>query len=1029
VTISELDFAEEPCLEWLEDTGWTRVHGERFAPTPGGQRERDSDVVLARELRDAIARLNPDVPAEARERAMSTVRYSTNPTLLIDHRDLHELVLAGVPISWRDEEGDEHAARVRLIDFDDLASNRYLAVNQLTIIIGKKNRRPDVLLFINGLPVGQIELKSPASEKATARAAVNQVGHYVQTIPDIYRYIEIIGVSDLGTARVGTMTTPAEHFAEWKTVDPAEMTGKTQLEVMVRGVFAPERLLDMIRNFVVFEVEGSRVTKVMAKYHQVNAVTRAVEATYVAMQGDKRAGVVWHTTGSGKSWTMVFFATRLRRDPRFANPTLVFVTDRANLDNQLSQYFARTAHLQFAAVQAQSITGGDDSLHALLNRPAGGIIFTTIQKFAQPEDGSPLESISDRANVIVISDEAHRTQYGNLAQNIGRVLPNAVRIGFTGTPIESADRSTSLTFGDYISIYRMEQAQADEATVPIYYESRRVPIAADAQLVDEVADILDAEDGAAATAAISKQTRLEKLVGADDRLRTVVDDIVDHFAKRCEETPGKAMVVGYSRLIAAKLTDLLRDRLGDDAVECVITASADDDPEISKHRKSGQELADLEVDFRKPDSAVRIVVVRDMWLTGYDAPVLHTLYIDKPMKNHGLLQAIARVNRVFTGKAGGLVVDYIGIGDDLRDSLNAYNDDDVKDVAIDLATAVAGMKEKHEVLCDLLYGLDWATPAGLTAGQAATHLINARDAAVELLLEHNDQQVFLDNHAAFKRWYSLAGASPEAGDLRRDKGFLGVVAKAIRDIAPPSTDSPSAVAEQAIKQFFSEGLAAGEVVDVFAIADKDRPEISVLSDDFLAQIAGKKDTPKLQVRLLQKLLNDEIASRLRGNQIQAKNFREEIVKLIGRYEANQLSSAEIVDALVAVARKLRAARKRNEQLGLTEEEAAFYDALAGRADDMQADPVLAQIAQKLVAEIRKDLSVDWTTRENAEASLRRAIKNLLRRTRFVAIAPPPPGGGGDGSSKVLEYYADLIMEQAKAIYERWPETEFDAAVA
>lgn len=1013
--VTEDALAEAPAIVLLRDAGWEYVHGSRLAAQePGAERARWSDVVLVGRLRRAVARINAELPGEAIERVCELVMTSTSPAVVEDHRSFHELLLSGVPVAYLDADGVERHDHAWLVDFDDPASNELLAVNQLTVIAGAKNRRPDILLYVNGLPLGQIELKAPGA-KEMAEAAVNQLRHYSETIPALYRYVEIAGVSDYLKARVGTITTPAEHFAEWKSLssDDSERA-RPQLELMIEGVFAPARFLELIRDFVFFESDGARTWKVLAKYHQVDAVHAAVESVAQAIGGDRRGGIVWHTQGAGKSYTMVFFVNKLRRDPRFRNPTVVAVTDRTDLDNQLADTFTGT-NLAAACRQAEEITGGPESLHELLNVPAGGVVFTTIQKFAPAHGEARMPVLSERENVVVMADEAHRSQYAKFAQNITLALPNAVRVGFTGTPVEKADRSTRLVFGDYVSVYRMRQAQEDRATVPIYYESRQIPVEVeDPAGLCEVEAVLEGEQEAAARKLVTAWAKLEKVVGAPERLGRLADDLAEHYRARCEALEGKAIVVAYSRRIAAELTALLRARLGKEVVDCVISAQATDHPEISRFRRSKPELKELASRFKDPADPLRVVVVKDMWLTGFDAPVLHTLYVDKPMRDHGLLQAIARVNRVFRDKPGGLVVDYIGIGEDLRASLRAYDETDVDEPVIPAARAVAGLWEKYEVLCAMLH------PIGFRPGelQRAPNPERVFFDAYNLILESDETtQGFLDTQTALARWYALARTQEAAIELREDVGFFNKLAAEVRAISVPDAQVSQA-AEQAVRQFFSEGLAAGEVLDVFGIADKDRPEISVLSDEFLDSITTTNEHRNVQVRLLEKLLADEIRGRARANQTQAKLFSEEIQAVLRRYEQKQLTSAEVVARLVEIAKQLRDARRRHEQLGLREEEAAFYDALAGGVEDVRADPRLAAIAHDLVEGIRRDLTVDWADREATEANVRAKIKRLLRKHRYQ---PPRPGAGG--GERPLDHAAQVVLDQAKALYRYWPDVE------
>jgi type I restriction enzyme R subunit len=996
--------------------GWTYVHGPGLAPDMrAAERKLWSDVVLLERLRAAVARINPHLPTEAVRWACDLALTSTSPAVVEDHRGFHELLLAGVPVSYHDAEGEERHDHARLVDFEEPGNNEFLAVNQLTVIVGGKNRRPDILLYVNGLPLGQIECKAPGIADP-AQQAVNQVAHYAETIPQLYRYVEIVGVTDLMRAVVGTVTTPAEHFAEWKTMSAAETErARPQLELMVDGVFTPVRFLELVRDFVFFETDGARTWKVLAKYHQVHAVNAAVESVARAMEGDRRGGLVWHTQGAGKSYTMVFFVNKLRRDPRFANPTVVAVTDRTDLDNQLADAFTGT-HLAPACVQAEEIVGGPHSLHELLRlQPAGGIVFTTIQKFAPPAGSGEMPVLSERRNIVVMADEAHRSQYATFAENITIALPNATRIGFTGTPVERADRSTRLVFGDYVSIYRMRQAQEDRATVPIYYESRQIPLAVeDPEELSRVEEVLEAEEEEAAARLVTAWAKLEKVVGAPDRLEALADDIASHYRARTEALAGKALVVAYSRRIAAALTDLLRERLGEETVDCVISAQATDPPEVSRFRRSKAELKELAKRFRDPDDPLRVVVVKDMWLTGFDAPALHTLYVDKPMRDHGLLQAIARVNRVFRDKPGGLVVDYIGIGEDLRASLQAYDETEIDEPVIPAAKAVARLYEKYEVICALLH------PAAYRQGELHLHADPSRlflDCYDHVLESEERTREFLDAQAALASWFALARTQPAVIELREEIGFFNRLAAEVRKIAVPEAQA-SQEAEQAVRQFMSEGLAAGEVVDVLGLADHDRPELSVLSDEFLDSLTGKSEHRNVQVRLLEKLLRDEITSRMRTNRLQAQRFSEKVQEVLRRYEQKQLTSAEVVKRLVEIAKELRDARHRHEQLGLSEEEAAFYDALAGGVEHLRADPDLAALAHELVESIRTDLTVDWTNREATQAKVRTKIKRLLRRHRKELAKAASPGGGAPHN---LDYYTDLILDQARDMYRYWPE--------
>jgi type I restriction enzyme R subunit len=1013
-------YAEQPTLQWLAELGWQVEHGPDLGPD-GAVSERATwrDVVLLGRLRSAVAELNPELPDNAIDYVVQRVLITASPTVINDHADFHRLLVDRVPVAYEDEDGIERTARAKLIDFERPDQNDFLAVNQFTIIVGSKNRRPDVLLFVNGIPLGQVELKNPADEQAKSEAAATQVAHYVETIPPLYRFVEIIGVSDLIQARVGTITTPAEHFSEWKTMDPAESKGKSELELMLRGALSPERLLDLVQNFVLFEVDGGKTTKVLAKYHQADAVNRAVEATAEALDGDGRAGVVWHTQGAGKSYSMVFYTQKLRRDLRFENPTIVCVTDRIDLDDQLMETFTKQAELSQAVRQAEEISGGRGSLHELLKVPAGGIVFTTIQKFVPPSGSDQMPALSERRNIIVVSDEAHRSQYADFARNLRKALPNATRIGFTGTPIETDRKSTSLTFGDYISVYDITRAVDDGATVRIFYEGRIVPLdISDEELVAETEKLLQQEDEEAAGKLVLTETKLDRIVGSESRLDKVADDIARHFTERQKLLSGKAMVVGMNRKICVELTERLKKKLGDAAVTCVITAQATE-PKLNRYRRSKAEMKQVASDFKNPDHPLKVVVVRNMWLTGFDVPPLHTMYIDKPMRDHGLLQAIARVNRVFRDKPGGLVVDYIGIGEDLRKALPRYAAKDVEDAMVPVRQVTAKLREKHEVLCEFFHGLQWRDRDRLSVTARATLLAKAHAKVVE---DEEQTKRFLVEQSAFARFVALVNPDPIVEEFLADAEFFAEVAASVRKYTPPEGEASEA-ARQAVKQVFSDGLAAGEVVDVLGLSGDQRPEVSILSDEFLDDLQETMAEPPLAVAFLKKLLDDQIRSRGRRNRMQAKLFGEELNAALARYRNRQISGAEVVKALVDLAKKVRDARLRHEELGLSEEEAAFYDALLGSAADLTVDPRIAEIARDLVKGIRADLSVDWTSHESREALIRRKIKRLLRKHDYRPSEPRAVGGAPGGGRMTLERATQLILDQARVLYYRWPDLE------
>jgi type I restriction enzyme R subunit len=668
--------------------------------------------------------------------------------------------------------------------------------------------------------------------------------------------------------------------------------------------------------------------------------------------------------------------------------------------------------------QADGVSGGRESLHELLKVPAGEIVFTTIQKFVPPTDLGEMPVLSERRNVIVVSDEAHRSQYADFARNLRKALPKATRIGFTGTPIETDRKSTSLTFGDYISVYDISRAVDDGATVRILYEGRIVPLdISDAELVAEAERLLQGEGDEAAGKLVSAETRLDRVVGSKDRLDKIAADIATHFREREKLLEGKAMVVGMSREICVELTERLQKALGEEAVTCVITAQATE-PKLNKYRRSKAEMKQVADDFKDPEHPLKLVVVRDMWLTGFDVPSLHTMYIDKPMRDHGLLQAIARVNRVFCDKPGGLVVDYIGIGEDLRKALPRYAAKDVEGAMVPVRQVVSKLREKHEVLCEFFHGLDWRHRADLDAAARATLLARAH---ATVLGDEEETRRYLDEQSAFARLLALVNPDPAVEEFLVDAEFFAEVAASVRKYTPPEGE-PSEAARQAVKQVFSEGLGAGQITDILGLSDDQRPEVSILSDDFLDDLQQKMAEPPLAIAFLKKVLNDEIRSRGRRNQMQAKLFGDELDALLARYRNRQITGADVVKALVDLAKQVREAGSHHEELGLSEEEAAFYDALVGSAEDHAADPKIAEIARDLVKGIRADLSVDWTSQESREALIRRKIKRLLRKHHYRSAEK---GRGAGGGRMTLEQATALILDQARVLYYRWPDVDVD----
>jgi type I restriction enzyme R subunit len=1034
---------ESAALAWLSELGWQVKHGPEIAPEGlFAERQDYGQVVLEQRLRDALARLNPDLPPEALQDAFRKLVNPPGATLEQRNRALHRMLVDGVTVEYRRPDGAIAGAQVRVLDFDDPDNNDWLAVNQFTVVENRHTRRPDVVLFVNGLPLAVIELKNPADEQATIWSAYQQLQTYKREIPSLFVYNEALVISDGLEARIGTLTADRDRFMPWRTITgeaiaPPELP---QLEVLVRGVFEPKRFLQLVRDFIVFEDEGGgKLAKKMAGYHQFHAVNVAVEETLRAAElqasaiaeetgrheagrkpggqpGDRRIGVIWHTQGAGKSLTMVFYAGRIIRHPAMENPTIVVLTDRNDLDGQLFGVFSRCRELLGQEpVQAESRA----HLRELLqNRQAGGIIFTTIQKFLPEERGDRYPVLSDRRNIVVIADEAHRSQYDfidGFARHMRDALPNACFIGFTGTPLELDDRNTRAVFGDYISIYDIQRAVEDGATVPIYYESRLAKLdlpEEEKPRVDEAfEEVTEGEEVERKERLKTKWARLEAVVGAEKRLRLIAQDIVSHFEQRLEALDGKAMVVCMSRRICVELyNEIVRLRPewhheDDDkgVIKVVMTGSASDPPEWQPHIRNKERREFLANRFRNPKDPFKIVIVRDMWLTGFDCPSLHTMYVDKPMRAHGLMQAIARVNRVFRDKPGGLVVDYLGLAHELKQALATYTESGgTGKTAIDQAEAVAVMKEKYEVCCDLFHGFDWSR---WKIGKPEERLALLPAAQEHILAQENGKERLLKAVAELSKAFALAVPHEEALAIRDDVAFFQAVRAALAKRAPME-ERPEEELDHAIRQIISRALTPEGVIDLFSAAGLKKPDISILSDEFLAEVRGMPQK-NLAVELLRKLLEGEIKVRRRKNVVQARSFAEMLEQAIRRYQNRAVEAVQVIEELIALAKEMREANRRGEQLGLSEEELAFYDALESNdsAVKVLGEPTLKQIARELVETVRRNVTIDWAERENVRANLRRLVKRVLRKYGY------PP----DKQEKATQ----TVMEQAEVLSEAW----------
>ncbi len=1017
---------EEASLAWFGDLGYTVGHGPEIAPgEPAAERDSFGAVALEGRLRQALGRLNPGVPVEALEDALRKVLRVGMPSLAQTNRAFHRMLRDGVDVEYARPDGSTKHDKVWLIDFRDAEANDWLVVNQFTVIEGQHNRRPDIVVFVNGLPLGLVELKNAADADATIWSAYAQLQTYQAEIPSLLHYNSVLVVSDGVQARIGSLSASQEWFKVWRTIDGSGDAPKTalELEVLVRGVFEPRRFLDLLQHFIVFEEnpDTGALHKIIAGYHQFHAVNAAAEETVRASgmddaavtpmadgafwsgrmrggkPGDRRAGVVWHTQGSGKSFSMLFYAARVIRHPAMRNPTLVVLTDRNDLDDQLFGQFQRCHEiLGQTPVQAPS----REQLRTLLAVASGGVVFTTIQKFL-PEKGERLPALSDRRNIIVIADEAHRSQYDlidGLARHMRDALPNASFIGFTGTPIEKTDANTRAVFGDYISIYDIQRAVADHATVPIYYESRIAKLGLNAselpKIDAEFEAITEGEELTRKEKLKTKWAAVEALVGDPKRIALVAADLVNHFEKRLEAMDGKAMVVCMSRRICVDLySALIRLRPNwasapdDDAeaekgcpcvVKVVMTGSAEDGPTWQPHIRNKEKRRQLANRFKDSRDSFRIVIVRDMWLTGFDAPCLHTMYADKPMQGHGLMQAIARVNRVFRDKPGGLVVDYLGLADQLKHALANYTESGGKgDPTYDTRQAIAVMLEKHGIACAMMHGFRWKK---WTTGKPAERLALIPAGQEHILQQADGKTRFVQVVTALSRAFALCAASDEATAIRDDVAFFQALQSALTKQTGGTAKTPEQL-DAAVRQLVSRAIVTdGQVIDVFTAAGLPKPDISILDDRFLAEVRGLKHK-NVAVELLEKLLRDELRVRSKRNLIESQRFTEKLKRALNAYHNRAIATQEVIEELIKLAQEMNAASRRGEEMGLTEDERAFYDALAANASAVQimGDKQLKVIAAELITKVRQSVTIDWTLRESARAKIRVLVKRILNK--------------------------------------------------
>ena len=1061
--IAEND-VENAALEWLAELGYAVEHGPDIGPE-GLASERGSygEVLLTGRLREVLSRLNPHLSAETLEDVLRKVRQAETPSLIEENRRLHRYLIEGVPVEVIREDGGVGGDTARLVDFTDADSNDWLAVNQFTVIEGQNNRRPDVVLFVNGLPLAVIELKNPGDENATLEGAFNQLQTYKDETPSLFRTNAALMTSDGLQARLGSLTANLERFMPWRTVDGTDVApkGLPEIQTVIGGVFEKNRFLTLIRDFTVFEDTGAGIVKIVAGYHQFHAVCRAVASTLRALpksaqavhedptqcrpsvasqqKGDKRIGVIWHTQGSGKSLLMVFYAGQIIAHPAMENPTIVVITDRNDLDDQLFGTFSMCRDL---LRQTPHQADSREDLQKVLTRPSGGVVFTTIQKFAPDTGETVYPALTDRRNVVVIADEAHRSQYGfraKVAQKTGEIaygfakylrdaLPNASFIGFTGTPIEKEDVNTPSVFGNYIDIYDINRGVEDGATVPIYYESRlaRIELDEDAKstLDEEIAELTEDETEGEQEQLKRKWATVKAIVGTKKRLRLVARDLVEHFESRVVGLDGKAMIVCMSRGICialyGELVKLRPDWHSDNDesgfIKVVMSGAASDPKPWQRHLggKARREL--LAKRIKDPDDTLKLVIVCDMWLTGFDAPSLHTMYVDKPMRGHGLMQAIARVNRVFRDKPAGLIVDYIGIAQNLKSALGRYSRNDQRHTGIDEAAAVAVMLEKHEIVVAMFHGFDYRKGLSGTAQERLVALAGAIEWVLAMQQRESARETtedgkkrahrrFNDAVLALSRAFALAAASDAARAIRDEVGFFQTVRAALAKSAP-GTGKSSAERDLAVQQIVSRAVVSTEIVDILEAAGLNTPNISILSDEFLAEIQGM-EKKNLAMEALRKLINGELHSRSRVNVVQTRAFSQRLEEAIARYHSNAITTAEVLQELIELARELRAAHQRGEEEGLSQEEIAFYDALAQNesAVEVMGNKHLRVIAHELLNSLKSNVSVDWQHREPARARMRVLVKRILRKYGY------PPD--------LQDAAVQTVLQQAEVLSASW----------
>ncbi|MBU0963068.1 MAG: type I restriction endonuclease subunit R [Nanoarchaeota archaeon] len=1013
ITESEI---ENACLEMLEELGYKIVYGPDISEDGINEERKYNEVILVKRLRNALERINKNIPKEAIEEAIKKIQRQEQ-NQIINNQHFHKFITDGIPVEYKTKEGIKHNT-IQLFDNENIKNNEFLAINQFTIIEDKNNRRPDIILFVNGIPLVLIELKNPADENATMFNAYNQIETYKLQIPSLFRFNEIVIISDGLETHSGTITSGIERFSPWKTINgekPKKLM--TELEIMINGMLKQEVLLDLIKNFIVFQKEKDNkkntitLSKKLAAYHQYNATNKAIESTIEATKSDKRAGVVWHTQGSGKSLTMVFYSGKMVLSKDLENPTIVVLTDRNDLDDQLFGTFASCQDLlRHEPKQSES----REELKRLLKVSSGGIIFTTIQKFFPDEKGMRYPLLSERKNIIVIADEAHRSQYDfidGFAKHMRDALSNASFIGFTGTPIEKKDRCTLGVFGNYVDVYDIKQSIEDKTTVGIYYESRlaKLELKPEERLkIDpDFEEVTEKEEEERKEKLKSKWARTEAIVGSSERIKRIAKDIIVHFEEKEKTIEGKAMIVCMSRRICVNLYNeiikLKPEWEKEDKIKVIMTGSPKDPKEWQEHIRTKDKRKDLGNIFRDPESKTKIVLVRDMWLTGFDVPCLHTMYIDKPMQGHGLMQSIARVNRVFKDKTGGLIVDYIGIAQELKKALSTYTESGGKGKPVlDQEEAVRLMMSEYEIISNLMHGFEYKKSLEKSLKDLLALVPNAIE---HILKQENGKERFLIHTKKLIESFSLAVPKEEALKIKEEVGFFQIIKSKLTKLTLIKSKESEEL-DSAIRQIISKAVISDRVIDIFESVGMKKPNIEVLSEEFLVEV---KDIPQknLAFEALKKLLTDEIKLISKKNVVKGRSFAEMLDKTIKKYTNKAIETAKIVEELIELAKTIKKDQNEGKKLGLNDDEIAFYDALEvnDSAVKILGDEILRKIAKEISDTLRKNVTIDWAIRENVQANLRVCVKKILRRYGY----PPDK----------QESATQTVLKQAEVIARDW----------